>query len=885
MPIGPGTRIGPYEVTALIGEGGMGKVWRAHHTALNRDDALKVLPDAFATDPDRLARFRREAQVLASLNHPNIAHVHGLEQSDGVQALVMELVEGSTLADRIALGPIPIDEALAIAKQIAEALEAAHEQGIIHRDLKPANIKVRLDGTVKVLDFGLAKALEPTGATSPSVSQSPTITSPAMMTGVGVLLGTAAYMSPEQARGKSVDRRSDIWAFGCVLYEMLTGKRAFEDEDVSMTLSKVLQREPDFDAFRPEVPVHVHQAVRRCLRKSPRERFGDINDVRLALEGEFDTSESQAKQSSVHAQTAWRRFLPFATGLVTGGLVVGFVALSLWPSPEPTAVSRFDYDLPLGQVFRNPGRQIVALSPDGRHFVYNTRQGLYLRSIGALDARLIPGTGDNSITNPFFSADGESIGYFDGSQLRRISISGGAPAAICAASSTVFGASWGPDNTILFGQSQGIMRVSANGGMPELVIKTEDGERIYGPQLLPGGELVLFSVTKVAWTEAQVVVQSLRTQERTIVVPGGSEGRYLSTGHLVYALGDALLAVAFDAEQLSVKGGPVSVVEGVSRSFGDLTGAANYEVSRLGTLVYVPRLGSSFTFQLTWFDRSGRPQGLAGDRTENLRNFTLASDESRIAVASQNRGIWITDLRRNVSSQLVSLGGDPVWSPDGSRLAFDLGAQGMVFSVPAGGGERSVLFQTGDDRQAWVEDWHPDGEHLALVLVRGGRDQGVVVGTARDKTPVVFDVVSDMDEPHFSPDGQWIAYNADRDGGGMEVYVVPYPPTGERIQVSAAGGVQARWRADGREILYLTADGTLMAVEVKRENGFVLGAPTPLFNTGLDAAPNIDQYAITRDGRRFLVSIPADTKAELQPPRIVVVQNWFEELKRLVPTN
>jgi serine/threonine protein kinase/Tol biopolymer transport system component len=878
-----GTRLGPYDIISLLGEGGMGKVWRARHSALNRDDALKVLPDAFATDPERLARFRREAQVLASLNHPNIAHVHGFEQADGVQAIVMELVEGPTLADRIAQGPIPVDEALAIAKQIAEALEAAHEQGIIHRDLKPANIKLRPDGTVKVLDFGLAKAMESLAGSSPSVSQSPTITSPAM-TQMGVILGTAAYMSPEQARGKAVDKRADIWAFGCVLYEMLTGQRAFDGEDVTEALAAVVKSEPAWEPLPGDVPSSVKVFLRRCLQKNANQRLHDIADMRLALQGAFETVESQTTQFPANVLPAWRRALPIVGALVMGALLVGLTALSLWPSLEPPAVSRFDYDLPAGQVFRGSGRQVLALSPDGGHFVFNTTQGLFLRSIGALEARLIPGTEGSSITNPFFSADGKSIGYFDGSQLRRISTSGGASEVICAASSTVFGASWGLDNTILFAHPQGIMRVSANGGTAELVIRA-DGERIYGPQLLPGEELVLFSVTKGDWTEAQVVVQSLRTQERTVVVPGGSEARYLSTGHLVYALGDSLFAVAFDAKQLSVQGGPVLVVQGVSRSLGNLTGAANYGVSQQGTLVYLPELGSSFASHLTWFDRSGKPQGVAGDRTQNLRNFSLAPDESRVAVASQNRGIWLADLRRNVTSQLVSLGGDPVWSPDGSRVAFGIGQQGEVFSVPAGGGERSVLFQTGDDRQAWVEDWHPDGEHLALILVRGGKDQGVVTGTTRDKSPIVFDESSDLDEPHFSPDGRWIAYNADRDGGGMEVYVVPYPPTGERIQVSAAGGMQARWRPDGREIFYLTADGTLMAVEVKRQEGLVLGVPIPLFDTGLIVAPNIDQYAVTRDGRRFLVSLPADAKEAVPPPQFVIVQNWFEELKRVVPTN
>ena len=385
MSLGLGARIGPYEVTALIGEGGMGKVWRAHHTGLKRDDALKVLPDGFTSDPDRLARFQREAQVLASLNHPNIAHVYGLERTDGVQALVMELVEGPTLADRIAQGPVPVDEALPIAKQIAEALEAAHEQGIIHRDLKPANIKVRADGTVKVLDFGLAKALEPTGTMSPSVSQSPTITSPAMMTGVGMLLGTAAYMSPEQARGKAVDKRSDIWAFACVLYEMLTGKRAFGGEDVADTLAAVVRSEPAWDALPDDVSPSLRVFLRRCLQKSAKQRLHDIADMRLALEGAFESTAAHPGQSAAVAPPVWRRGLPVAVTAVMAILATGLAAWSLWPTVIPATVSRFNHVLPRGQQIRGGGRTVMAFSPDGRHFVFNTTAGLHLRSMDALE--------------------------------------------------------------------------------------------------------------------------------------------------------------------------------------------------------------------------------------------------------------------------------------------------------------------------------------------------------------------------------------------------------------------------------------------------------------------------------------------------------------------
>ena len=527
MAIGLGSHVGPYEVTALLGEGGMGKVWRAHHSALERDDALKVLPDAFASDPERLARFQREARVVASLNHPNIAHVYGLEQSApsagsgqaGVQALVMELVEGPTLADRIGQGPIPIDEALPIARQIAEALEAAHEKGIIHRDLKPANVKVRPDGTVKVLDFGLAKALEPIAAAGLDATASPTITSPAMMTGVGVLLGTAAYMSPEQARGRTVDRRCDIWAFGCVLYEMLTGRRAFEGEDVSATLADVIRAEPAWNQLPDGLSPSLVTFLRRCLRKDPRDRVRDIGDVRLALEGAFDSALTQTAAATVTTPPAmWRRYLtPVLASLVTAA-VAALAAWSLWPSTEPPLVSRFDVVLPQGRPFRGTGRPVMAVSPDGRSFVYNAMGGLYVRTMGELAARLVPGT-EGTLTNPTFSPDGQSIAYYQESQLKRIAISGGAPVVISPATNP-FGVSWEADNAILFGQPEGIMRVSANGGTPELVIRAEKGEQMHGPQALPDGESVLFSVTgargTTRWDQADIVVQSLRTSQRTV---------------------------------------------------------------------------------------------------------------------------------------------------------------------------------------------------------------------------------------------------------------------------------------------------------------------------------------------------------------------------------
>ena len=484
MALSPGTRLGHYDVTALLGEGGMGQVWQATDTQLNRQVALKILPDAFADDPDRLARFTREAQILASLNHPNIAAIHGIEEADGTRALVLELVEGPTLADRIKQGPIPIDEALPIAKQIAEALEAAHEQGVIHRDLKPANVKVKDDGTVKVLDFGLAKAFQP-DASDPNMSMSPTISLTAAATQMGMVIGTAAYMAPEQASGKAVDKRADVWAFGVVLYEMLTGARPFVGDDVSKTLAHVIAIDPDWSALPENVPPVLRTFVRGCLEKNPKQRVHDVADVRLALEGAFDTAVATPAEPAAAARVhVWQRPMSAAIMVV---VVAGIASLAGWSfrPTEPKAVTRFLYELPSSHVLRATGRPVMAVSPDGRRFVYNTSEGLYLRSMDALEARLLPGT-EELLDTPVFSPDGQSLVYAarTNRQLKRLALSGGAPVVLGGLTLRPTDVSWAADGTIFFAHSDGILRVSANGGTPELVIPAAQGE-LLDPAIAP----------------------------------------------------------------------------------------------------------------------------------------------------------------------------------------------------------------------------------------------------------------------------------------------------------------------------------------------------------------------------------------------------------------
>jgi serine/threonine-protein kinase len=917
MSLVPGARIGPYEITALIGEGGMGQVYRARDTRLKRDVALKILPASFATDPERLARFQREAEVLATLNHPNVAAIHGLEESNGVKALVMELVEGPTLADRIAEGAVPVDEALPIARQIADALEAAHEQGIIHRDLKPANIKVRPDGTVKVLDFGLAKALEPISARGMDATASPTITSPAM-TGVGVLLGTAAYMSPEQARGKTVDKRADIWAFGCVLYEMFTGKRAFEGAEISDVLASVLAREPDWTILPREISPVLGTVLKRCLHKDRKHRMRDIADVGLALTGVFDAaSEPQAADTR---RPLWRPAISLAAALVLGGLLGGLIGLNRSPAEGPRPVSRFDHHVPADQTFRSNGRAVLALSPDGRRFVYNTERGLYLRSMGALEAQLIPGTDtrpghvDLQVpAGPFFAPGGESVGYFEGGQLKRIDVSGGAPFVICAAEPS-FGASWEADNTILFGQSTGIMRVSANGGMPQLVVPANEGEFLYGPQLLPGGDAILFTATTAIggnrWDAAQVVVHSLSSGKRTVLLQG-SDARYVATGHLLYAVDDALFAVPFDSARLALRGGPVSVANGLVRA-GDQarqTPAANYGISDNGTLVYLTGgafQGSSPFGALVWVDRRGREEPLGAPR----RRYSaprLSPDGTRVAFEARDpqSDLWIWEIRRHLLTQVTSDAGSdvlPVWSPDGQRLVWgsDRGGGLTNLYTQSADGTAGLERLTDSPTSQRPSSFTPDGTRLvlndadptagagtssvlAILSMRGDR-QVTVLGQ-----PAIAGINAEL-----SPDGRWVAYEA-REGAESQVYVRRFGALSEqRWQVSTNGGREPLWARSSRELFYLEPDGTLMGVPVEAGTGdasFAAGIPAPMVAPGAyyteTAFHRGRSYDVSADGARFLRIKIDERRAEENTGarRFVIVQGWFEELKGLRPRN
>ena len=923
----PGTRIGSYEIASQIGVGGMGEVYRATDTNLGRAVAIKVLPDAVAQDGERLARFDREARTLAALNHPNLATIHGLERSPstgagqaGAIALVMELVEGPTLADRIAQGAIPVDEALGIARQITEALEAAHEQGIIHRDLKPANIKLRPDGAVKVLDFGLAKAMEPTGAMSPGSSMSPTITTPAM-TQAGLILGTAAYMSPEQARGKPVDRRADIWAFGCVLYEMLTGARAFEDEDVSMTLSKVLQRDPDLTALPPGVPPRVVRVLELCLRKDARQPPSDIHDVRLALDGAFETAAPAAPVEAVAAVRPplpmWRRAVPALALLGLGALVAGAAVWTAVTPQTPVAVTRFVDELPVGL---NSGVSafvsVLDVSPDGSQYVYAASDGLYRREVnaGPLAQPLIQLSGAFQIT-PVFSPDGRSVAYFEGGAAaataaaggagawKKVAVTGGAPVTL-AAGAFPLGASWTDDAFLVYAdQVDGIMRLSSNGGTPEVLVEASDGETLVSPQVLPGGGAVLFTTfpsSGNALEGAHVVVQRVASGERRTLVPGGFAARYVSSGHLLYMIGGVLYAQPFDADTLEVVPGPVPVVEGVQQS---LAATRTFSVSEQGTLVYVPgpsaAIAGGGAAPLGLVDRDGRAVPL--EMPAGPYDHPRVSPDGRWVAYTQafNDGedVSVYEIGSGNAPRRLTFGGhrDPIWSADSTRVIFQSareGDRGLFWQRADGTGPAERLTTAEEGTGHEPDSASRDGRWLSFTVTHGPdvTDEAAVWTLAldtREASPFAADPTHRLSRSVISPDGRWIAYQSNETGQN-EIFVQPFPATGAKYLLPyPVDNHFPMWSPDGRQLYYVPGPGQFAAVSVTTESGFAFGNPTPLPVGGAlrGGGPNqLRPIDVMPDGQ-FLGILEGSATGGGDNRHVNVVQHWFTELERLVPTD
>jgi Tol biopolymer transport system component len=877
-----GTRLGPYEITAQIGAGGMGEVYRAMDTHLKRAVAIKVLPAGLADDAERLARFQREAEVLASLNHPHIAQIHGFENSNGITALVMELVEGEDLSQRIARGAMPLDEALTIAKQIAEALEAAHEQGIIHRDLKPANIKVRRDGTVKVLDFGLAKALEPRSA-MPDALQSPTITSPAMMTGVGVLLGTAAYMSPEQARGRPVDRRTDIWAFGCVLYEMLTGTRAFQGEDVTDTIAAVVKEQPDLT----RVPVPARRLLESCLEKEPRKRLQAIGDMHLLME---TAPRAVPPSRPRYGSAAW-----VVAGVAAfGAAVLAPIALIHFREvPPETSVIRATILPPDNTTFDfAQGLGLPALSPDGRRIVFGARTAdgatpLWVRSLDALTAQPLAGT--DGATFPFWSPDGQFIAFFADGKLKKIDASGG-PARTLADAPVGRGGSWSRAGVIVFEGAVGgsLLRVSSAGGA-STPVTTESGSF---PWFLPDGQHFLFQGPQtdvgIGVGSAPIRVASLDGAP-TATIATGSNALY-AQGHVLFLREGTLMAQPFDAERLTTTGEAVPVAEQVQGVLNSGRVGA-FSVSETGLLVYREGVGASGAF-LTWFDRGGK-QGTAIGEAALLNEFRFSPDRQRIAVAIRDRAgfdVWTYDVSRGSPTRLTfdaASDRNPVWSPDGASIVFASNRKGRfdlyrktVDSVSA----EELLYA--NDLDKTPTSWSTDGKWLlydAFDPNSNTRDMWALPltserpGTAL-KPSLVLQTPFTEGSAQFSPNGQWILY-ASNESQRNEIYVTPFPPLpsgpGGKQQMSTAGvaGV-SRWREDGREIFYVSLDRQLMAAEVTTKSGTLeVGAVRELFAMNESGPPMFD---VTADGQRFLrFTFPEQKSA--QP--LTLIQNWPSGLK------
>ncbi len=908
-----GTKLGPYAIVGPLGAGGMGEVYRARDTKLNRDVALKILPDAFASDPDRLARFTREAQTLAALNHPNIAAIYGIEESKDVRALVMELVEGEDLTARIARGPIPLDEALPIARQIAEALEAAHDQGIIHRDLKPANIKVRTDGAVKILDFGLAKALDPLVSSDAAavLANSPTLTTPAMMTGVGVILGTAAYMSPEQAKGRLVDKRSDIWAFGAVLFEMLSGQRAFKGEDIADTLAAVLRQDVDRAALPASTPALVRRLIARCLDRDVRRRLRDMGEARIVLDDPTALAPADATGEAAVApqepvRPRWRRAIPAALSAIVVGVLASAATAYLRPAQAPLVVTRFPFALGEGQAFPGGTRQFIAISPDGTQIAYvaysGGRTALYLRSMAASETRPIAsGDPGNAVLSPVFSPDSRWVAFWSGADqaLKKVAVGGGAAVPICPVADQPFGMSWDTSG-ILFGQGKGIMRVSANGGTPDVIVTLKEGEQAYGPQMLPGGETVLFTrATGTAvdrWDHAQIVTQSLRSVERKTLVDGGSDARYLPTGHLVYARGAVVFAVPMNIRRLVVTGGAVPMVEGVRRgAVQDATGAAQFSVSSTGSLIYVTGPLSRATVQsdLALIDRKGGVEPLK--LQPGPFQYPRASPSGRqIAVGTDDgkeANVWIDDLGGTTTLRRLTFGGKnrfPTWSADGQRVAFqsDRGGDLGIFWQRADGSGPAERLTTPDQGASHVpESWSTSGD-LLFGVTRGSsvtlwtfspRDKKVAqVANVESRNPI---------NAAFSPDGRLVAY-AVTEGAAPRIYVEPVPATGTRFQVSTTTAIHPVWSRDGRELVSQRQGGQWAAQTITTRPGFASGAEVLMSRGGaIVSGPDLRRnYDTTPDGRILGVVVAGQLQSVgSTTPQIQVVLNWFEELEARVP--
>jgi serine/threonine-protein kinase len=874
MPLAPGDKLGPYEIIALIGAGGMGEVFRGRDIRLHREVAIKVLPFSLAHDPERLARFEREAKVLASLNHPNIAQIYSVEDSGGVRALAMELVPGANIA-----GPLPVDTVIEYARQIASALEAAHEKGIVHRDLKPANIMVTPDGVVKVLDFGLARLN--TGE-SDDPSNSPTMmTSP---TQAGIILGTAGYMSPEQARGKVVDKRADIWAFGVVLYEIVTGKPLFRGETVTDVLANVMKEEPDLSA----VPVKVRRLLSSCLEKDAKKRLRDIGDWGRQLDEAATTAPSRSR---------------LGTGWIVAAVLAVALGLFAYRAPRPAApkpLVRLDVDLGADVSLSSLVGASAILSPDGTRLVYVSKGKLFTRRLDQPKARELAGT--DGAYAPFFSPDGEWVAFFTRGKLKKVSVEGGAPVVLCDAQGLRDvpspGGSWGEDGNIIasLAVTGALSRISADGGAPAPATQLATGEGLQRwPQVLPGGKAVLFTSNN-----SRIDVFSFAGRRRKTIVPAGVFGKYVAAsngvGYLLYLNNGTLFAIGFDASALETRGVAVPVVEQVAWNPGP--GSAQFDVSQTGVLLYqagVAGAGDQATVQ--WLDGQGRMQPLLAKPGRYSRP-RLSPDGQRLAVVIVTRAggdIWLYEPQRDTMTRLTfdAVSGVPVWSPDGRYVVFQ-GRGGMYWTRSDGAGKPQALTQSGNLQ--FPSSFTPDGKRLAWFELAAGtaRDLWTMplesspdnpsAGLRAGKPEIFLQTSAEERNPAFSPDGRWLAY-ASNESGTDQVYVRAFPDRGGKWQISNADGINPVWSRSGRELFFRSLENRIMvAAYAVKGDSFTADQPKlwsekHLANTGVN-----QNFDVAPDGKRIAVLMPVETPETQQAQhQVIFLENFLDELRRKLP--
>ena len=879
-----GTQLGPYRIEGVLGAGGMGEVYRARDTKLERDVALKVLPHSVTHDVDRLRRFTREAHVLASLNHPNIAAIYGLEDTGGIQALVLELVDGQTIAERMRSGRLPMAEAIAIAVQIAEAFEAAHERGVVHRDLKPSNVMVTRDGAVKVLDFGLAKSVATIGRDGEAAAPHPQETIGADLTDRHSVIGTPAYMAPEQATGRMADRRTDVWSFGCLLYEMLSGRRVFAGDDVPSVLRAVMRGEVDWSALPPSLSPSLTRLLKRCLEVDRRRRLADFTSLRLELIelGNGGTvPETQVPQRRGH-RLAWT-----LAAACAAMIAVAFAGL-LWRA-EVSAPPRASFYInpPEGWRFTLAGPQAqgggLALSPDGRRIAFlatNTagETAVWVRTLELLTAERLPGTEGAGEGAPFWSDDGRFLAFFADGKLKRVALAGGPPEDVCDTPS-FRGGTWNRDGTIVFapGSRSALFKVPATGGTPTAVTTLQPDEPGHmSPQFLPDGRHFLFYIANFRG----IHVASVDAPGRAVVIehPDAATVAY-TNGHLLFLRGTTLLAQRFDTSRFSLTGEAVAVADDV---FSGNPPIGVFAASPNGVLVFAA--GAAARSQLAWFDRSGRQLETIGDAAE-YQDAALSPDETRIAVTladDSRRGgtdIWIVDARRGFRTRLTTDtrdDGSPVWSPNSRRIAFASRRKARldIYEKLASGTDEEVVLLS-DETDKLPTSWSPDGRHLLYVSPAGGLQRALwalpMMGTA---TSIRVSANPSTRRVHFSPDGRWIAYTEGEAGGRAAVYVAPFPQTGGRVRVFVDGGTQPRWRRDGGEIYYRRPDGMLMAATVRySEDNVTIAATKELFR--LDRAEEVGFYDVSQSGDRFLLPVPMTP----QGPVLAVMTSWTTALR------